>query len=102
MSVLTVTKDNFEKEVLSSQKKVLIDFFASWCGPCKMLAPTIEAIAKEHPEYLVGKVNIDEQSELSNKYRIMSVPTLVVFDKGKEVKRATGVAPKEAVLGMML
>ncbi|MBQ8502673.1 MAG: thioredoxin [Clostridia bacterium] len=102
MPVLTITKDNFEKEVLGSEKKSLIDFFASWCGPCKMLSPTIEEIAKDHPEYIVGKVNIDEQPDLANKYRIMSVPTLVVFDKGQEVRRATGVAPKEALLGMLI
>lgn len=102
MSVLTVTKENFEETVLNSDKKVLVDFWASWCGPCKMLAPTVEEVAEERPEYLIGKINIDEQPELSDKYNIMSIPTLVVFEKGQEIKRSTGVIPKESILEMLL
>ena len=84
MSVVTIDKDNFQTEVLNEEKTVLLDFWASWCGPCKMMAPVVEEIAKERPDIKVGKIDVDEQPELAGQYRVMSIPTLVVMKGGKE------------------
>ena len=101
MAVLTITAQNFEQEVLQSDKPVLIDFYADWCGPCKMMAPVIEEIAGEADDVKVGKLNIDNEMEIAQKYGVMSIPTLIVFRDGKEVKRDLGAKPKKAVLDML-
>ncbi len=101
MSVLHITKDNYDAEVLRSDKPVLLDFWASWCGPCRMIAPTIEEIAQEHPEYKVGKVNVDEEAELARQFGIMSIPSLFVMKDGKIANQAVGVMPKDKILDML-
>ncbi|MEG0156827.1 MAG: thioredoxin, partial [Anaerovoracaceae bacterium] len=94
MSVLHITKENFESEVLKSSVPVLVDFWAPWCGPCKMVGPVIEEIANEVTDAKVGKINIDEQVELARKYGVMSIPTLVVFKDGQIVRQEVGARPK--------
>ena len=101
MALLKLTRDNFETEVLNSTLPVLIDFYAEWCGPCRMLGPVIDEIAEEAADFKVGKVNIDEQPELATKYQVMSVPTLVVIKNGEVANRATGVTPKQKILDML-
>lgn len=101
MSVVTIDKDNFQTEVLNEEKTVLLDFWASWCGPCKMMAPVVEEIAKERPDIKVGKIDVDEQPELAGQYRVMSIPTLVVMKNGKVVNQATGARPKAQILAML-
>lgn len=102
MGVLKITKHNFEKEVLHSDKPVLLDFWASWCGPCKMVAPIIDEVAEETKEAVkVGKINIDEEGELAEAFRIMSIPTLVVVKDGKVVESSVGVKPKKAILSLI-
>ncbi len=102
MSVLKITKKNFEKEVLHSDKPVLLDFWASWCGPCKMVAPIIDEVAEETKEAVkVGKINIDEEEELAEAFRIMSIPTLVVVKNGKVIESSVGVKPKKAILSLI-
>lgn len=101
MAVLTITKDNFESEVLKSEKPVLIDFWAAWCGPCKMVSPVIDEIAEERDDILVGKINIDEQSELAQKYGVMSIPTMIVFKNGEVANKNVGAIPKENILAML-
>ena len=101
MSVLTVNNANYESEVLTSEKTVLLDFWASWCGPCRMVSPIVDQIAEENPQYLVGKVNVDEQAELAAKYGVMSIPTLVVLKNGKVVNQMVGAAPKQRILAML-
>ncbi len=100
MSVVTITKDNFENEVMKSTVPVLIDFWASWCGPCKMLSPVIEEIANEVTDKKICKVNVDGQPELARQFGVMSIPTLVVMDNGEIVKKSMGVQPKNSVLSM--
>lgn len=102
MSAINISKNNFQKEVINSDKKVLLDFWAPWCGPCRMVAPIVEEIAVERPDIKVGKINVDEEVELASQFGIMSIPTLVVIEKGKIVNRAMGARPKEAILGMLL
>ena len=94
MSVLTITKENFEQEVMQSDRPVLLDFWASWCGPCRMLSPVVDEFAGEHSEVKVGKVNVDEQRELASQFRVMSIPTLVVIKNGRETARQVGAVPK--------
>ena len=102
MSELKITKENFEREVLQSDKPVLIDFWASWCGPCRMLSPTISEIAEEYKDKVkVGKVNVDEEEELAAMFRVSSIPLLVVMKDGKIVNSAVGVRPKEQIIGML-
>lgn len=100
MALLKLTRENFESEVLNSELPVLIDFYAEWCGPCRMLGPVIDEIAEEATDFKVGKVNIDEQPELATKYQVMSVPTLVVIKGGEVVNRVTGVTSKQKILDM--
>ena len=83
MAVVTITKENFEQEVLQSAKPVLLDFWASWCGPCRMLSPVVDEVAEERTDVKVGKVNVDEQPELAGEFGVMSIPTLLVFEQGK-------------------
>lgn len=101
MEVVTITKDNFEEEVLKSKRPVLLDFWAVWCGPCKMISPVVEEIAAENDQIKVGKVNVDEEAELTRQYRVMSIPTLLVFKNGELAKQAIGVTPKADILKMI-
>lgn len=101
MSYITLTKDNFAPEVLQSDKPVLVDFWAPWCGPCKALAPTIDALAEESDAFKVGKVNVDDESELARQYRIMSIPTLLVFKNGEMVRREVGGKSREEILALL-
>jgi thioredoxin 1 len=98
MSVVKITKENFEELVLKSDKTVLLDFYANWCGPCKMVAPILEEIATEHPEYLIGKVNVDEEGELAMKFGVMSIPMLVVMRDGEIDDKLVGARPKASIL----
>lgn len=101
MSVLKITQANFENEVLRSDKPVLLDFWASWCGPCRMLSPVVDEIAEENPQVKVGKINVDEEGELAASFGIMSIPTLVVIKNGKVVNQSVGVVPKQKILAML-
>lgn len=101
MAAITLTQDNFEQEVLKSDKPVLVDFWASWCGPCKMVSPIVEQIADENADIKVGKVNVDEQDALASKYGVSAIPTLVAFRNGEEVQRSVGFAPKEKILALV-
>ena len=101
MAYITLTKDNFAQEVLRSEQTVLVDFWASWCGPCMALAPTIDEIAQEQNQVKVGKVNVDEEPELARQYRIMSIPTLMVFLGGEPVRREVGGKSKGEILEMV-
>ena len=93
-----ITKGNFEELVLNSDRPVLIDFWATWCGPCRMIAPVIEEIYNEHPEYMIGKVDVDAEGELARQFGIMNIPTLVVIKNGKETARIIGFKNKDAIL----
>ena len=101
MEIVKITAQNFESEVKNSEKPVLLDFFANWCGPCKMLAPILEEIASETDEFKIGKINVDEEGELARAFGITSIPTLVVMEGGKEVRRSLGYRPKEDILLMI-
>ena len=101
MSVITITKENFDQQVLQSTKPVLLDFWASWCGPCRMLSPVVDEIAQENDTIAVGKVNVDEQPELASQFGVMSIPTLIVFKDGKAVNTSVGVVPKAKILSML-
>ena len=101
MSVLVVDKNNFEEEILKSEKTVLLDFWASWCGPCRMVSPIVDEIAQEHPEIKVGKVNVDEQPELAEQFNVMSIPSLFVMKDGEVVNQAVGARPKQQILDML-
>ncbi|HIY52720.1 MAG TPA: thioredoxin [Candidatus Agathobaculum merdavium] len=101
MAVLHITKENFEEQVLHSEKPVLLDFWASWCGPCRMVSPTIDEIASERDDIKVGKINVDEQPELAGAFQVMSIPTLVVMKGGKIANRAMGARPKAQILSLL-
>ena len=101
MAVVTITKENFEQEVLQSAKPVLLDFWASWCGPCRMLSPVVDEVAEERTDVKVGKVNVDEQPELAGQFGVMSIPTLLVFEQGKLARQAVGARPKASVLDLL-
>ena len=101
MSAININKNNFQNEIMDSEKTVLLDFGAPWCAPCRMVVPVIEEIAGERPDIKVGKINVDEQPELASKFGIMSIPTLVVMKNGKIVQQVSGARPKDAILGML-
>ena len=101
MSVIKLTSANFEEEAVKCDKTVLIDFYADWCGPCRMVSPIVDEIAEEHPEYKVCKVNVDEEGALAEKFGVMSIPTLVVLKGGEEAARATGARAKAQILAML-
>ena len=101
MSVININKNNFQNEVLNSDKKVLLDFWAPWCGPCRLVAPIVKEIAGERHDIKVGKINVDEEAELASQFGIMSIPTLVVIENGKIINQAMGARSKESILGML-
>ena len=101
MSAININKNNFQNEIMDSEKTVLLDFGAPWCAPCRMVVPVIEEIAGERPDIKVGKINMDEQPELASKFSIMSIPTLVVMKNGKIVQQVSGARPKKAILEML-
>ena len=101
MSVVNINQSNFEAEVLYADKKVLVDFWAPWCGPCRMVSPIVDAIAEERNDIKVGKINVDDEEELAVRFGIMSIPTLLVFEGGKIVNSAIGARSKEDILKML-
>ncbi|MDD6435859.1 MAG: thioredoxin [Clostridiales bacterium] len=101
MASIKINNNNFQSEVINSDKPVILDFWASWCGPCRMVGPILEEISEERPDIKVGKINVDEESELAAKFRIMSIPTMVVIKDGKVVNQAVGARPKEAILALL-
>ena len=101
MSAMNINKNNFDTEVMKSDKPVLLDFWAPWCGPCRIVVPIIDEIADERTDIKVGKINVDEEPELASKFGIMSIPTLMVIKDGKVVNQSSGARPKSAILGML-
>ena len=101
MSAMHINKHNFQEEVMNSEKPVLMDFWASWCGPCRMVGPIIDEIAAEHPEYKVVKINVDEEPELASRYQVVSIPTLMVVKNGQIVSQSAGARPKNQILEML-
>jgi len=101
MAVIKITKDNFQEEVIRSDKAVLLDFWAPWCGPCRMVGPVIDEIGDERTDIKVGKVNVDEEMELAKQFRVMSIPTLIVMKNGEVYKKTIGAAPKEEILALL-
>lgn len=101
MAVIEITSENFEKEVMQSEKPVLLDFWAQWCGPCRMMSPIVDEIADEHPEIKVGKVNVDNEQELAIKFKVMTIPALFVIKNGEIVNHSSGAIPKNQVLSLL-
>ncbi len=101
MSVLVINKSNFQKEVLESDRPVLLDFWASWCGPCRMVSPIVDEIADEHPEIKVGKINVDQEGELAAQFGIISIPSLFVIKDGEIVNKSFGAIPKSQILALL-
>jgi thioredoxin 1 len=101
MSVIKITNENFQTEVLDCEKTVLLDFYADWCGPCRMVSPIVDAIAEEHPEYKVGKVNVDEEGQLATTFGVMSIPSLFVIKNGEVANQAVGARTKAQILDML-
>ena len=101
MSVIHINKENFEELVLKSTKLVLLDFWATWCGPCRMVAPILEEIAAEREDVVIGKIDVDKEMELAMQFKIVSIPTLIVMDKGQEVAKTVGYCPKEEILELL-
>ncbi len=101
MSAIDINKNNFHEEVMNSEKPVLLDFWAPWCGPCRRVVPIVEEIAQERPDIKVGKVNVDLESELASQFGVMSIPTLVVMKEGRIVNQSMGARPKNAILAML-
>ena len=101
MAAININNNNFHNEVMNSDKKVLLDFWAPWCGPCRMVVPLVEEIARERSDIKVVKINVDENPELANRFGIMSIPTLMVMDRGQVVNQARGARPKKAILAML-
>ncbi len=101
MSVIQITKQNYQQEVEGSEKPVLLDFWAAWCGPCRMLSPIVDEIAGEHPEIKVGKVNVDEEQELAAQFGVMTIPSLFVMKQGRIVNQSVGVKPKQQILALL-
>lgn len=101
MSVIVINKENYETEVLKSDKPVLLDFWASWCGPCRMVSPIVDEIAEENPDIKVGKINVDEEPELATEFQVMSIPSLFVVKDGKIVNSSVGAKPKSQILDML-
>lgn len=100
MPVLNVTKQNFDS-VRTSEKTVLLDFYADWCGPCRMVSPIVEEIADENPQYLIGKINVDKEPELAQKFNVLSIPTLAVIKNGETIRQSAGARPKAEILSML-
>lgn len=101
MSVINITRNNFQNEIINSDKPVLLDFWAPWCGPCRMVGPILEEIAEERSDIKIGKINVDEQPELASQFRVMSIPTLIVIKDGKIVNQSMGAKPKNAILAIL-
>ena len=101
MAVIEITKENFENEVVKSDKTVLLDFWAPWCGPCRMLSPIVDEVAEEHSEIKVGKINVDEQEELAARFDVMSIPSLFVLKNGEVVNQSVGAIPKAQVVALI-
>ncbi len=101
MSAMHINNKNFHEEVMGSEKPVLVDFWAPWCGPCRMVGPIIDEIAAEHPEYKVVKINVDEEAELASRFRVVSIPTLMVMKNGQIVDQSIGARPKNQILAML-
>ena len=101
MSVMKITKDNYQEAVLNADREVLLDFWAPWCGPCRMVSPIVDEIAGERQDILVGKVNVDEEMALASQFQVMSIPTLVVLRNGQVVSRTVGARPKDAILSLL-